>query len=238
MVGWFVSRPNRFLGIVELPGSESSVGTRAQAHIKDSGRLRELLFPGNLVALKRLGNSSHRKTSWDLILARSGSIWVSLDPSASSCLIQTALEQGTLPEFRGYTSVQRETRYGESRLDFFLGGERVMPAFVEVKSVTLVRGGLALFPDAPTLRGSKHLQELQRARREGYGAFLVFVVQREDALGVAPNVETDGQFTRALVAAARAGVRILAYRCRVSLEQIALERSPVPVVIPGEDSLN
>ncbi|MBE3519133.1 MAG: DNA/RNA nuclease SfsA [Firmicutes bacterium] len=237
-MGRFISRPNRFLAIVELPRSESAAPVRAEAHIKDSGRLRELLFPGNLVALKRLEDSSRRRTSWDLVLAWSGSAWVSLDPSASSHLIQAALQRGTLPEFSGYTTVRREAKYGESRLDFFLDGEQVAPAFVEVKSVTLVRGDLALFPDAPTLRGSRHLQELQRARQEGYGAFVVFVVQREDALAVAPNAETDGQFTRAMVAAARAGVRVLAYRCRVGLREIALESSSIPVIVPGEDSLD
>lgn len=238
VVGRFVSRPNRFLGIVELPGGEFAPGSRVQTHIKDSGRLRELLFPGNPVAVKKPGGSSNRKTSWDLILARHGSIWVSLDPAVSSRLVEIALEQAALPEFRGYTTIQREARYGESRLDFFLEGEGVAPAFLEVKSVTLVRGDLALFPDAPTLRGTKHVQELGRARREGYEAFLLFVVQREDALRVAPNVETDGQFARVLQDAAHAGVRILAHRCRVSLREISLERSPIPVFVPGNDDVN
>lgn len=238
VVGRFVSRPNRFLGIVELTGGEFAPGSRVRAHIKDSGRLRELLFPGNPVALKKLTGPSTRKTSWDLVLAQHGSVWVSLDPAVSSHLVESALGRAALPEFLGYTTVRREARYGESRLDFFLEGEEVTPAFLEVKSVTLVGGDLALFPDAPTLRGTKHLQELARARREGYEAFLLFVVQREDALGVAPNVETDGQFARALQDAAHAGVRILAHRCRVSLREISLERSPIPVFLCGKDDFN
>lgn len=234
MLGRFLARLNRFLGTVEIPGSPETCGgdsVIAKVHIKDSGRLEEVLLPGNLVAVRAEPRVRARETDWDLVLVRCGTEWVSVDPSLTLKLMEQALACGGLPEFRGYSVVKREARCGGSRLDFLLMGSGVAPALVEVKSVTLVREGVALFPDAPTVRGTRHLRELIRARSEGYEASLVFVVQRRDALCVKPNRETDETFARALAEAEEAGVRVLAFRCCSSLREVSLERTPVPVVL-------
>ncbi len=203
-----VQRLNRFAVEMEAEGRP------VVAHLANSGRVRELLRPGTPGLLcPRVG--AHRKTRFDLLLVRLGRTWVSADARLPNALAREALAAGRLAPLRGYSLVRPEARFGASRMDFLLrgpGGE----CLLEAKSVTLVEDGVALFPDAPTVRGTRHLAELVKARRQGMGAAVLFVVQRGDADAFSPHDEADPRFGRALREAAAAGVAVMAYRCRVS----------------------
>ncbi len=210
----FIRRLNRFAAVVELEGVETEV------HVANSGRMRELLVEGNRVLLRPAARNG-RKTSFDLALVDLGHNLSSADARLPNVLVHEALGKEGIPPLSGYTSVRREVTFGESRLDMILEGP-VGKCFVETKSVTLVVDGVALFPDAPTTRGVKHLYSLCKAISEGYRAAVVFVVQREDATAFAPNDEADPDFGGALRYAVGQGVEVYAYRCKVSTEEIRL----------------
>lgn len=216
----FIRRLNRFLALVQVDGKD------ALAHVANSGRLRELFVEGRPVLLApRAGDA--RKTSWDLLLVRLPGGWVSADARLPPSLAVEALRRGRLLPFLGYPSVQREVPYGHSRLDLALKGSGP-DCVIEVKSATLVNKGCALFPDAPTERGTRHMGTLARARRAGLRAAVLFVVQRQDAHAFAPHDAADPEFGRALRRAARAGVEVYAYRCRVTPRAVTIaEQVPV-----------
>ncbi len=217
----FLERENRFTALVELDGKQ------VKAHVANSGRLRELFRPGNEVYLiKRDG--SHRATKYDLVLVRYEDQLVSVDARVPNKVVADAVAAGQLADFSQFTVARREVRYGNSRLDLLLEDERNNKCFVEVKSVTLVENGTAMFPDAPTLRGARHLEELAAAVGEGYHAAVIFLIQRDDALVFTPNDRTDPDFGQKLRAAAGKGVGVYAYRCRVTPELIVItEKVPV-----------
>ncbi len=218
--GRFVRRLNRFAALVEVGRR------RVPAHVANSGRLRELLVPGYRVYLRPVGRPG-RRCPYDLALVRARATLVSADARLPNALLAEGLAEGRIAALRGFPRARREVRHGGSRLDFVLErpGARCL---VEAKSVTLVEGGVALFPDAPTSRGRRHVEALARARRRGTDAAVVFVVQRRDAQRFRPNVAADPDLARALARAARAGVRILAYRCRVTRRHIRIA-GPIPV---------
>lgn len=216
----FIERLNRFCCLVEIEGQ------RLPAHLANSGRMQELLLPGSTVYLvERPGYG--RKTSFDLALVAVTDRLVSVDARVPSALFHEAFLAGKLPQFQAYATIQREVMWEDSRMDFLLGGD-TSRCLVEVKSVTLVKGGRALFPDAPTGRGRKHVGTLTRALDQGLAAAMVFVVQRQDAQVFSPNVSTDPQFAAALARAADVGVSIRAYDCQVNLDEIAIS-SALPV---------
>jgi sugar fermentation stimulation protein A len=218
----FVKRDNRFRVTVQVEGH------LVEAHLPNSGRLRELLLPGRRVLLAA-AQAPGRLTSYDLLMVDLEGTLVSIDARMPSRLLYNALQAGRLEEFAGYAEVRREVTYGQSRLDLALeGGPDGERCFIEAKSVTLVKDGVALFPDAPTQRGRRHLGELARARAEGHRAAVVFVVQRDDASRFSPDDEADPAFGQALREAAQAGVEIYAYKCRVSEGEVALN-APLPV---------
>lgn len=216
----FLSRPNRFVAQVLLQGEETTV------HVKNTGRCRELLLPGASVWLTP-GQNPARKTAWDLIAVQKGSRLINLDAAAPNAVFGEYARAGLfLPETE---AVRPEVRFGASRFDFQLqagGGTH----FVEVKGVTLEQAGQTLFPDAPTQRGVKHLQELIRARQQGYGAHVVFVIQLAEARAFSPNDRTDPAFGAALRQAAAAGVALYAFCCRITPDSLTLDR-PVPVLL-------
>lgn len=216
----FIQRLNRFAVLVELEGRQEI------AHLPNSGRLRELLVPGRRVLLRERPNPG-RKTRYDLSLVWLSNFWVCADAQIPSVLISQALAQGSLAPWDRFRRIQREVVFGDSRLDLALRAEGEL-CFIEVKSVTLVMEGRALFPDAPTLRGTRHLNALIQAKAQGYGAAVIFVIQRPDALAFSPNDAGDPDFGRALRRAARAGVAIHVYKCRVALDEIRLDGT-VPV---------
>jgi sugar fermentation stimulation protein A len=220
--GRFLRRLNRFAGLVELGTTQTLV------HIANTGRIEELLEEGRRVLVAPVQRAG-RKTSYDLILVDLGHTLASADARLPPLVIYEALREGWLSPFIGYTSLGREATYGESRLDITLEGPWGR-CFIEVKSITLVVDGMGLYPDAPTIRGRKHLHGLIRAVREGYRAAVIFVVQREDATAFSPNDAADPQFTETLRQAVREGVEVYAYKCRVTPEEIRLD-SQLPVCL-------
>ena len=218
--GTFVRRDNRFRATVEVGGH------LAAAHVPNSGRLHELFVPGRRVFL-RPAEGGKRRTAYDLLLVDVEGTLVSLDARLPAPLLAEAIRAGQVPEFSGYTRVREEVRLDRSRLDLLLEGEQGT-CWVEAKSVTLVENGVALFPDAVTARGKRHVETLARAVGEHTRAAIVFVVQRNDARAFAPHDASDPAFGVALREAARAGVEVYAYTCHVSLTTITLaHRIPV-----------
>lgn len=226
--GVFLSRPNRFRAEVQLDSR------RASAHLANPGRLTELLVPGSKVWLREAAGP-HRKTSFDMVLVGHGDTLVSIDSHLPNALLRRALEAGRLPWVSADASTQCEVRLGKSRLDFLMQDRDQSRAWIEAKSVTLVDGQVARFPDAPTRRGRRHVLELAAAVARGDAAIVVFVVQREDAECFAPNDTTDPDFGVALREAAAGGVEVRAIRCAVASSRVSLDRE-IPVFlddIPG-----
>ncbi|KJS64317.1 MAG: sugar fermentation stimulation protein [Peptococcaceae bacterium BICA1-7] len=218
----FLCRRNRFVGEVEFGGG------RELAHVPSSGRMTELLYPGAPVYIAP-ASSPGAKLRYRILMAENSGHKVSVDSLLPNRLVYRALAEGVLPELEGYTRIRREAAYGQGRFDFFLEGAGA-GCYLEVKSVTLVRDGVALFPDAPSERGARHMEELALAKREGFRAVVLFVIQRQDACSFSPNSAGDPHFGRQLSRAALAGVEVLARLCLVDLEKVALG-GPVPVML-------
>ena len=214
----FLARPNRFIAHVELAGEP------VVCHVKNTGRCRELLVPGAEVWLEK-GSNPGRKTAWDLIAVRKGAHLINMDAQAPNKVFAEWAAQWE-PEL---TALRSEVTYGQSRLDFCLETPHGLH-YVEVKGVTLEENGHTRFPDAPTERGIKHLQELMRAVEEGHRASAVFVIQMESVTDFAPNDDTHPAFGAALREAAKAGVQVLAVNCRVTPGSLEI-LGPVPVVL-------
>ncbi|RME85513.1 MAG: DNA/RNA nuclease SfsA [Caldilineae bacterium] len=212
----FLRRDNRFRATVLVEGEPTA------AHVPNSGRLTDLFEPGRRVWVAAAA-APHRKTPFDLKLVQMPTALVSVDARLPNTLFAEALAAGRLPGFPR-AQVEAEVRVGNSRLDFRLSGPEGV-CWVETKSVTLVEGDVALFPDVPTLRGNRHLEELIALRRQGQQAAVVFVVQRADARAFAPHEPVAPHFAGRLREAHAAGVRVLALRCRVSLESIEIAGS-------------
>lgn len=215
----FLERPNRFLLRVRLDGE----AIPAEVHLADPGRLVELLVPGRSLWIREAASPT-RRTKWSAVLVETpdGGGLVSLDTTLPNRFILEALQAGVLDELSGWTLVRAEFPLGRSRIDFLLarGEERLA---LEVKSVTLVEEGVALFPDAVTARGARHLRELAEvARRPGWQAAVLFVLQRDDARRIEAARSIDPAFADALAEAKAAGVRVLGRRCRVALDGLEL----------------
>ena len=215
----FLQRPNRFIAQVLLHGQEETV------HVKNTGRCKELLVPGAKVYLEK-GKNPARKTAWDLIAVEKGDRLINMDSQLPNKVAEEWLAQGGLGQF---SQLLREQTWGASRLDFCLKDAHRIK-YVEVKGVTLEEGGKVYFPDAPTARGVKHLEELTRIRREGMEAAVLFVVQMKGVSSFSPNDATDPAFGDALRRAANAGVEIAALDCLVRPEEVTPGQR-VPVVL-------
>jgi sugar fermentation stimulation protein A len=217
----FVRRDNRFRVTVAMGGQHVA------AHLPNSGRLGELLTPGRPVWL-RPASSQARRTGHDLSLVEYAGTLVSVDARLPNRLLHEALLAARLPALRAYSDIRRESHRGDSRLDFLLQGASGERCWLETKSVTLVEEGVALFPDAPTARGRRHLVELQKAIAAGERAAVVFVVQRCDARAFSPHPTADPAFSQTLSEAHASGVMVWAYDCEVSVSSVTL-RGPLPV---------
>ena len=220
--GIFRKRPNRFIAHVEINGQEQVV------HVKNTGRCRELLPEGAKVWCQRSDNPA-RKTKFDLIAAQKGDRLINMDAQAPNTAAREWLEAGGLGKIE---NLRPETVHGDSRFDFSFTLEG-KPCFLEVKGVTLEDDGVCAFPDAPTERGAKHLRGLAEAVRQGYGAYVLFVIQMADVKYLHPNDRTDPDFGTALREAAAQGVHIVAAECRVSEDTMEISGS-VPVHLEGE----
>ena len=220
--GIFRNRPNRFIAHVEIDGKEQVV------HVKNTGRCRELLVPGALVWCQRSDNPA-RKTQYDLIAVRKGQRLINMDSQAPNAAAREWLESGGLGKI---DNLRQETVHGDSRFDFSFTREG-KTCFLEVKGVTLEDNGVCAFPDAPTQRGAKHLRGLAEAARQGYGAYVLFVIQMADVKYIHPNDRTDPDFGVVLREAAARGVKVLAVRCQVREDEMYIFGS-VPVHLEGE----
>lgn len=217
--GVFLSRPNRFIAEVLIKGEKERV------HVKNTGRCRELLTEGVTVWLEASDNPD-RKTKYDLVAAekqRQGQapLLVNMDSQIPNAAAEEWLKKGEL--FSEQAVIRREFTYGASRFDFRIE-DKGRVSFLEVKGVTLETDGIAYFPDAPTERGVKHIHELMAAHREGYGAYLLFVIQMKGITEFRPNDAMHREFGEALRAAESAGVRILAMDCIVTPDSMVIDR--------------
>ncbi len=217
MQGIFRTRPNRFIAHIEIDGVEQV------CHVKNTGRCKELLTPGAQVWCHRSDNE-HRKTKYDLIAVQKGNRLINMDSQAPNAAAKEWLLGGGLGNIE---DLRAETTYGNSRFDFSftLNGKL---CFLEVKGVTLENDGACAFPDAPTERGAKHLRELTQSAQDGYGAYVLFVIQMADVKYLHPNDATDPVFGDALRNAAKNGVTVLAMDCAVTPERMEI-RLPVLV---------
>jgi sugar fermentation stimulation protein A len=231
--GLFVERPNRFIAKVLIEGEE------VLAHVKNTGRCKELLIPGATIYLEdhilRMGS---RKLRYSLIAVEKGNLLINMDSQAPNEIVAEALTNGAivLPGLTPPIRFRREQTYGASRLDFSVEDSIGMLGFVEVKGVTLEEEGKCRFPDAPTERGRKHLEELQRAVGEGYAGYVIFILQMGGVKTFRSNDEMDPAFGKALRTAALAGVEVLAYDCNVTRSTLAVHK-PVTVELTEHSEL-
>ena len=221
--GRFWERPNRFIAYVEILGKKETV------HVKNTGRCAELLVPGATVYVQKAADPN-RKTQWDLIAVQKGDRVVNMDSQVPNKVVEEWIRKGNL--FPNATLIRPETTYGNSRFDLYVEeGDRKI--FMEIKGVTLEDNGVVRFPDAPTERGVKHVEELVKAVKDGYEAYLFFVVQMEGVEYLAPNRVTHAAFGEAVDVAKANGVNILAYECQVAPDSIEITKE-VPVVLEDE----
>lgn len=206
--GIFIFRPNRFIAIVEIDGQEQRV------HVKNTGRCRELLQPGNTVYLEKSNNPT-RKTAYDLIAVEKqvpgGTRLVNMDSMAPNLAAKEWLENGGMGEIQ---NLRAETTIGDSRFDF-VGKQDGRRVIVEVKGCTLEEDGVARFPDAPTERGVKHVRGLAELAKAGERCIILIVIQMKGVHAFRPNWQTHPEFGEALIEAKEAGVEIVAVDCMV-----------------------
>ena len=217
--GTFLARPNRFIAHVEIEGKTEVV------HVKNTGRCRELLPVGAKVWCQRSDNPS-RKTKFDLITVQKGERLINMDSQAPNIAAKEWLLAGGLGEI---SELKAETFHGDSRFDFSFRKDG-RQCFLEVKGVTLETDDICAFPDAPTQRGAKHLRGLEQAAQDGFGAYVLFVIQMADVTYLHPNDTTDPRFGQALREAAANGVEVLAVDCQVAVDEMNI-RSFVPVLL-------
>ena len=216
----FLERPNRFIAYARIAGKQETI------HVKNTGRCAELLVPEAEIFVQESDNPE-RKTKWDLIGVRKGKRLINMDSQIPNKVVEEWLRAGNL--FLEPVTVRPETTYGNSRFDFYVeSGEK--KAFIEVKGVTLEEDGVVRFPDAPSERAVKHMEELIRAKKEGYDAYVFLVIQMKGVRYFTPNMDTQLEFGEVLKKAKAAGVKILAYDCQVTEDSIKIDEE-VPVVL-------
>jgi len=217
--GTLIRRYQRFLADVELDD-----GSLVTAHTPNTGSMQGCARPGSRVILSLSGNPGRKYPhSWELV--HTDGVWVGINTLLPNRLAREGIENGTIAELAGYQAIRAEVPYGEegSRIDLLLSGA-LGTCYVEVKNVTLVEGGRALFPDAVSARGLKHLRELMQMVRQGHRGVNLFVVQRGDGESVSPADAIDPAYGAQLREASRAGVELLAYRAVVTQAEVRLER--------------
>ena len=224
--GRFISRPNRFIAEVEMQDGRKTV------HVKNTGRCRELLVPGAAVYLEKSA-APGRKTDYDLVAVQKDGKIVNMDSLAPNRTVHEWIASGKY--FKDVTLIKPESFYKDSRFDFYVeAGTRKI--YIEVKGVTLEKDRTALFPDAPSDRALKHVEELIEAVGKGFEGYVIFVIQMKGPERFMPNREAQPEFADALQRAKEAGVHILAYDCSVSADEIEL-CEPVEVELQTKDGL-
>lgn len=218
--GIFLKRINRFIAHVLIDDTEHVV------HVKNTGRCRELFIQGAVVFLEPAKNPG-RRTAYSLIAIYKGDRLINIDSQVPNHVVFEALQAGRIPELGLPDKAKKEVTYGESRFDiYFETGQQ--KNFIEVKGVTLEENGVVMFPDAPTVRGTKHVYEMIKAVEAGYGGCLFLLIQMKGVQYFRPNASTDEVFASALRLAAKKGVTLLAYDSFVNADEIFLgERVPI-----------
>lgn len=219
--GAFIQRPNRFIAYIDVDHQKIS------CHVPNTGRLKELLYPGAQVILSH-HPSGKRKTDYSLRMIKKKNHWISIDSQLPNALAYEAILNGNIEELRGYSMVKREICFGKSRFDLQLSGNDT--CFVEVKGVTLEKDNWSYFPDAPTQRGRKHIDEMIGVIEKGYRGVILFIVQIPYAKGFSPNWATDPGFAQKLKEASEKGVEILAYKCHISPNEVFVTEK-IPVIL-------
>ncbi|MCL2286727.1 MAG: DNA/RNA nuclease SfsA [Firmicutes bacterium] len=216
--GIFKNRPNRFIAEVEIDGKVEI------CHVKNTGRCKELLISGATVYANYADNPS-RATKYDLIAVDKGDLIINMDSYAPNIAFGEYLQQGKF--FENVTLIKPEAKYGASRFDFYVETAR-SKAFIEVKGVTLEENGIAMFPDAPTERGIKHLNELAACITDGHDAYVVFVVQMKGIKHFTPNYKTHAAFGETLSKVMSMGVNAMAFDCEITAEKMEINNR-VPI---------
>ena len=229
LLGTFIKRPNRFLAQALILSTQEVV----EAHVPDPGRLKYLLIPDAKVILVK-ANNPNRKTKYSLVGVKFNSTWVNINSQISNRLFSEEFTK--LPQFKDFEIEKAEYQYGRSRIDFLMKGrsknKENKKLLIEVKSSTLVKRQTALFPDAPTLRGAKHVEELRKSMELGYEAAIVFLIKRNDAINFRPYQEMDPKFYAALKLAKKAGVELCAALCTydpIDKKQLSILKE-VPII--------
>ena len=218
--GKFILRPNRFIAHIEINGKIEV------CHVKNTGRCKELLIPSATVFVQE-NNNPKRKTKFSLISVIKEKRIINMDSQVPNKIVYEWILNGNL--LKDITLIKPETKYNNSRFDFYVETKN-RKIFIEVKGVTLENQGIVKFPDAPTERGLKHVKELCECVKEGYDAYIIFVVQMKDVIHFEPNIETHKEFAEALKEAKKQGVHILAVDCEVNEDSINI-RDYVKVIV-------
>jgi sugar fermentation stimulation protein A len=212
--GIFIKRINRFVAHVWIDGIEEVV------HVKNTGRCKELFIPGTTVILERAQNPE-RKTRFSIIAIYKGKQLINIDSQVPNQVAFEALQRGRIVQIPDVDRVKKEVTYGNSRFDLYFESE-ASRGFIEVKGVTLEEDGLVMFPDAPTLRGTKHVMEMIKAVENGYKGYIFFLIQMKGVKHFSPNGKTDPAFSAALRLAVQKGVILLAYDSLVREDEIVI----------------
>ncbi|MCQ1529581.1 DNA/RNA nuclease SfsA [Lutispora saccharofermentans] len=213
----FIKRPNRFIAHVLLDGKEEIV------HVRNTGRCKEILMEGTKVILEASKNPN-RKTAYSLIAAYKGDTLINIDSQIPNAVVFEGVKQGKIPLISGVKYLKREVTYGNSRFDMYFEKEDSR-GFIEVKGVTLEDGGLAMFPDAPTERGRKHLAEMSHAVSQGYEGYVIFLIQMKGVEAFSPNFVMDPDFSEELKRCSDKGVKVLAYDSIVKENEITISQA-------------
>lgn len=215
----FKSRPNRFIAICDINGIE------VKAHVPNTGRCKELLVEGVVVYLLPSDNPN-RKTKYSLLFVVNKGELVSLYSQDANRIVFDGIKSGKVRELLGYNIIEREKTYDKSRIDIYLAkvndGNIIEDCYCEVKGVTLIKDGFAQFPDAPTVRGCKHLKELIKLKKSGHRAVVFFLIQHPAGNYFSPNWENDYDFSSTLKTAYNEGVEILVYKSNNTLDKVEL----------------
>lgn len=212
----FLSRENRFIAKIKIDDKIEL------CHIKNTGRCKEL-FINDVDIFVQYNQSENRKTKYSLICVNKDGILINIDSQIPNYVAKEAIEKGVIKQIKNVTYLKNEVKYKNSRFDIYFETKEGKKAFLEVKGVTLEENGVVKFPDAPSERAIKHINELIEAKKEGYDVYILFVIQLKDVKHFEPNKETHYAFYQALKQAVKEGVNILAYDCVVKEDEIFLK---------------
>ncbi len=214
----FINRKNRFIAEIEINNKIEL------CHVKNTGRCKELLVEGVEIFVEE-NNNKNRKTKYSLITVKKGNMLVNIDSQIPNYVVKEALENKVIKQLNDLTFIKQEVKYKNSRFDIYFERENNIKGFIEIKGVTLEENGIVRFPDAPSERAIKHINELIEAKKEGYETYIIFVIQLKNVKYFEPNKKMHYVFYETLKNAKNNGIHILAYDCFVDIDEIVLKDS-------------